>query len=230
MKEYKINNKIFRLDLFENIRDETDAYLIGYLLGDGIYNKPTHKRNARLGISSSDKYIIEFFVNKYSPNSTIKSIIPVNKKRNIITNKKSYSFTFSSKFINTFNKYGILSLKKDRTFHNIPKNLFPSFLLGLFDADGNFSWGFRRDRNRLWAQFKITHQNQRMLIKLQRYIESNYSISTFINPKQGEDCSVLQISSLDNVNKLMNLIYSKNNIIYNISKKESFKKYLSVKD
>jgi len=225
MKEYKINNKIYKLDVFENIRHEKDAYLIGYLLGDGGFHKPTHKRNARIFVSSVDEYIIKYFNDEYCPNNTYLSKIPVNKKRNIISNQQSHVLVFSSKFSETFKKYGLLSLKKNRTFHNIPKKLFPSFLLGLFDADGNFSWGIRKDRNRLWAQFKITHQNLKMLQKLQRELLDKYEILTYVTPKGREDCYVLQVSKLNHVRKLMNIMYSKNNLIYNKRKFESWQRF-----
>ena len=226
MIEYKINNKIYRLNLFTSI-NKNEAYLLGYLLGDGGYCDFTHKRLARMFVSSSEKYIIEGFKTQFCPDTTINSKIPINKTRNIKSILESHILVFSSKFSEIFNKYGILSLKKTRTFHNIPKKLFPSFLLGLFDADGNFSWGVRRDRLRPWCQFKITHQNLNMLKKLQTYLISNYNISTFINIKHNEDCYILQISSIKDANKLMNIIYSKNNLIYNKRKHESFLRWKS---
>lgn len=225
MKEYKINNKIYRLNLFNKL-DYNSSYLVGYLLGDGGYHLKTEKRKDRIFVSSTEKYIVEFFQNTYCPDNNILSKIPINKKRNIISKIESHVLIFSSKFSDVFRKYGLMSLKPQRTYHNINKDMFPSFLLGLFDADGNFSWGIRRDRNRLWCQFKITHPNQNMLKKLQKYLSEIYFISTFINIKHDENCFVLQCSSKESVEKIMNIIYQNRPDIYNYKKYKNYLEFL----
>lgn len=227
MREYKINNKLYRLNLFTSIQ-KNEAYLLGYLLGDGGYHSMTHKRLARMFVSSTEKYIVEFFKSTFCPDTTILSKVPVNKKRNIVSNKESHVLVFSSKFSEIFKLHGLLSLKTTRTFHNIPKNQFSIFLLGLFDADGNFSWGFRRDRNRLWAQFKITHPNLNMLKKLQVFLSKELGVSSFINPKAGENCYVLQVSSIAEVNKVLSYMYSNLPDVYNITKYNNYLTYIKV--
>lgn len=225
MIEYKINNKEFRLNLFNLVKEE-EAYLLGYLLGDGGFSNFTHKRKSRMFVSSTEKYIIDGFRNNYCPDNTITSKIPINKKRNIISSKESHVLMFSSKFSEIFKLYGLLSLKPSRTFHNIPKEMFSVFLLGLFDADGSFSWGYRKDRNRLWAQFKISHPNLNMLKKLQVFLSKELNISTFINPKLNENCFVLQVSSVSNVNVLLTYMYSNLPITFNKTKYDNYTKYI----
>ena len=227
MIEYKINNKIYRLNLFTFIQ-EKEAYLIGYLLGDGGYSNFTHKRLSRMFVSSTEKYIINGFKNQFCPDTSIVSKIPINKTRNIESKIESHVLMFSSKFSEIFKLYGILSLKTARTFHNIPKKYFSIFLLGLFDSGGNFSWGFRRDRNRLWAQFKITHPSLNMFKKLQTYLASELKVSTFITPKKDENCFVLQISSIPDVNILLNYMYSNLPEIYNLTKYNNYIKYINI--
>lgn len=225
MKEYKINNKIYRLNLFKKLKFN-EAYLIGYLLGDGGYYQKTKKRKDRIFVSSTEKYIILFFKNFFCPDNKILSKIPINKKRKIISKIESHVLVFSSKFSEIFRQYGLMNLKEKRTFHNINMNVFPTFLLGLFDSDGNFSWGFRRDRNRLWCQFKITHPNQNMLKKLQKYLSERYFISTYINVKHGEKCFVLQCSSIDSVKKIMKIIYQNKPDVFNYKKYKNYLKFL----
>lgn len=220
-EEYKINGKFYRINNFETAKDENDYYLLGYLLGDGGLNKATYKRKARLFISSINKEIIEFFRNRYQPDSNISSKIPVNKTRNMVSNTESHKFTFSSKFSKVFNKYGILTTKENRTFHNIKMKYFESFLLGLFDADGFFTWGKRKDRDRLWCTFGITHSSFDMLIKLQRILLENYGIPTSINQKGTERCYVLRTGSLVMCEKLLPILYSKKPIVYNYKKERN---------
>ena len=225
-EEYKINGKIYNINVFETANSKNDYYLLGYLLGDGGLNKATHKRKARLFITSTEKYIIEFFRNSYQPDSIINSRIPVNNTRNIVSKIESHRFTFSSKFEKTFKKYGILDIKENRTFHNIKKEMFPSFLLGLFDADGHFSWGKRKDRNRLWCAFGITHSSFNMLIKLQKILLEQYEIPTSINQKSDERCYVLKTGSLIMNEKLLKILYSAKPTVFNKTKYNNCNKFL----
>lgn len=226
IEEYRINGKNYRIDVFETASNENDYYLLGYLLGDGGLNKATHKRKARLFVTSTEKYIIEFFRDRYQPDSKINSKIPVNRTRNIVSKIESHRFTFSSKFEKTFKKYGLLSLKETRTFHNVKKEYFESFLLGLFDADGFFSWGRRKDRDRLWCTFGIVHPSFKMLTKLQKVLLERYGIPTSINIKSDERCYVLRTSSRFVCEELLEILYSKKPLVYNINKKQNCDNFL----
>ena len=72
MEEYIINNRKVIVNLFDNIRDATDAYLIGFLFADGVYNKATHKRKHRIGVSSTNTEIIDFFAKHYQTTSVLR--------------------------------------------------------------------------------------------------------------------------------------------------------------
>lgn len=224
--EYNINGDKYRLRVFETARTPEENYLIGYLLGDGGYNAPTHKRNGRLYVSSSDEYIIRQFRYWFQPDSSIDRRIPVNNTRNIASSVYSSRMTFSSKFTTVFTKYGIMDIKENRTFHNIAKYNMRHFLLGLFDSDGHISWGERRDRNRLWANIGFTHPSLKMLEKLQRFLESELSISSSITLKKDERCYVLRFSKLDSVAKFINYIYSDKPKMYLTRKYESSIEFL----
>jgi len=207
-KEYNINGKMYRLRVFEVAKTPEENYLIGYLLGDGGYNDKTNKRRARLFVSSSDEYIIREFQYWFQPDSSIDRRIPVNKTRNIKSNKFSSRMTFSSKFEKTFNKYGILSKKEERTFHNIKKGNMKYMLLGLMDADGTITWGRRRDRNRLWVNVGITHPNLKMLTKIQTFLMNELKIISSITPKKDENCYTLRFADRDSAVKFINYIYT----------------------
>ena len=218
-RDYEEYVKQYKLYTFDKITNHEQSYLIGYLLGDGGLNKEVPgKRKARLFISSIDKYIIEHFRDEFQPDNSIDSRIPINKKRNIKTTKKSYRMTFSSKFEKTFNKFGILDLKINRTYHNIKKDFMSSFLLGLFDADGCMSWDRRKDRNRLWSNFMITHQSLKMLNKLQKFFLEELHIPTSILPKGDEKCYVFRTSNRKDVIKIIDYMYSQKPKVYNYRK------------
>lgn len=203
MKEYTINRKIYKLNIFDKL-DENSAYLIGYLAGDGNFNKSTWKRKARISVGSINENTIKWMIAHFCPDTSYKSIIPVNKRLGIVTKNRSYRFTFSSKFSEVFNKYGILSLKVDRKLVNISKNLMQCYLKGLIDADGYFSGGRRKDRNRIWVKFNITHQSLSLLKSIQRFLEIELDITSGIYPRKKENCLDLTISSTKNIKKLIN--------------------------
>lgn len=224
--EYNVQGTNRRMRLFNKIVSSEEAYLIGYLLGDGSYNAPTSKRSARLGISSIDNNIITNICNYFTPDTSISSLVPINKTRNIKTDKLSYRFTFPSKFKDTFNKFGILSKKDTRNYFNIPKEYMNSMLLGLVDADGFISFGKRKDRNRLWGNITITHQNGNMLSKLQTYLADNLNVITTLNKRATEDCWDLKTSKLSSVSILIKFMLSSNSSIYSTSKREIQQSFL----
>lgn len=209
MKEYLINSKKYRLRTFEKIETPYHGYLIGYLAGDGSFSAATHKRVARLSVGSSEEDIINGFRDFFCPDTVVGSKWPINNTpgRNIKANKLSYILTFSSKFHETFNKFGILSLKKDRSLVNISKKDMKRYLHGLFDADGHISWGYRKDRNRLWGKVGITHQSLSLLKKVQKYLEEELDISSSVAPRNDEDCLDLQFSKRESIEKFVLWLY-----------------------
>lgn len=228
MEEYKINNKIFKLNVFKRVRDNNDSYLLGYLSGDGGINKGTHKRNARLFVSSIEYDVIKSFCDFYCPDNLITSKIPINKKRGIKSNKESYILNFSSKFSEAFKNHGILCLKKDRDIVGVKNSLMIKFIHGLFDADGAISWGRRKDRDRLWANFVVTHQSLKLLNKVQNFLLNEFEIATSINIKKNENCFVLRTSRMKDIAKLHDIIYNEEmTLTYNKNKEKHYLKFLN---
>lgn len=229
MTEYKINGEIYRLALFEKIEKPEQAYLIGYLAGDGRFMAGSHKRKDRMFVSSTNNDTIKFFSETFCPDNSIEQRLNNNNKRNIIAKKISYKITFNSKFSKIFNKCGILCLKKDRTLINIPNSLIRYYILGLFDADGSISWGRRKDRNRLWVNFQITHQSYNILHKISMLMSNKLNISTSVISRKKENCIDLKTSNRDSVILLYKFLYSDidKNVIYNKDKYYHFKKFVS---
>lgn len=226
-KEYTVNSKSMIVGLIEKVESK-EAYFLGYILGDGGYHHPVaNQRLARMAVSSTEPYIIDTFCEQFQPLSSPKLREPnSNLTKGIIGRKKYKSLVFSTKLTPMFEKYGLLSKKDTRTFHNIPKSEMNSFLLGLFDADGTLGFGQRKDRNRLWTSFKITHPNLNMLKKLQTFLTLNLDIASGIHPKGTEACFVLHVSKIDSVIKLMDYIYS-SKVDYSIRYKRQ--KYVDLK-
>ena len=65
-----------------------------------------------------------------------------------------------------------------------------------------------------------------MLKKLQVFLSKELGVSTFINPKAGENCYVLQVSSIAEVDKVLSYMYSNLPDVYNITKYNSYITYI----
>jgi len=227
MQEFKINGKNYRLNLFDKIENPHQAYLLGYLLGDGNFHTNTKTRKARLGVTSSYEPTINYFKELYCPDNNIGHVIPVNNTEgyNIKTDKISHKLTFSSHFSEVFNKYGLLSLKKDRIIKNIPKDMLRYYLLGLFDADGFVSWGRRKDKNRIWSKFVITHQSEQVLNYIKDYLESEFNFRVSVKPRRIEKCIDLAFSKRESVYKFYDFMYGNNIVEYNENKYNIWTEY-----
>jgi len=222
MKEYLINGKTYRLNVFEKIENKEQAYLIGYLAGDGGFNPPTYKRKARLYVSSVEESIIQAIKEEFCPDGVINSKIPINKTSgySIKTDKFTYTLNFSSKFESCFNKFGVLNKKPDRTLVNISKKNMRYYIHGLFDADGHASWGRRKDRNRLWVNVAITHQSWDILTKIQNFLVEELNIASTVRQRKTENCIDLRFSNRDSAVTFLTWMYEVTPKFFNKTKKQ----------
>lgn len=228
IKEYTVQGKKYRMRLFDKIEFDEEAYLIGYLLGDGGFNRATHKRKSMLFVSSIDKELVYSMRDLFSPDTIISNITPINKKRlETKFDKYSYKLQFPFKFFNTFNKFGLMDVKSNRNYFNIPKSQMNNLLLGLFDSYGHISWGRRKDRNRLWANFTITHPNLKMLYKIQVFLSEELNVSSYIAPRKIETVYDLKTSKRDDIITIMEYLYSSEDLV--LYSKHKKKKYLEFK-
>lgn len=228
MEEYIVNNKHIQVNTFKKIRDTFDAYFLGYLFCDGAYHRPNHKRKHRIAVSSTDIEIIDSFIEHYQPLSCVKEREPNSNTDKGIIGKKNYkNFILSSKFSESLEEFGVMKLKKDRLYQNVPKKFFKQFLLGCFDADGSISWGIRKDRNRMWADFKITHCSLSFLLKLQKQIYDDFNMGSFVAKKsEKEDCYVLRLSARTEVARMFDILYADVPPVFNARKHSHYKEYV----
>jgi hypothetical protein len=237
-KIYSINNRDTRLREFNDIKTKEDAYFIGYMLGDGCFEKGGSNRTPRMTLISKDKYIIEYFKNKYQPDSKIYSRIPINNVRpEILSTEESHRIGFSSYYSDTFEKYGILAHKEDRKIKNIPSEFMKHYILGFLDADGSISYHTQETNGRFRVGVKFTHPSENVLKTIKDYLYETIGLGGSISDKKGEKCKYLSISGLLDVVKFVDWIYSDVPEIYNTRKynvalnlkSEFITRYFSVK-
>ena len=200
LKQY--NNFVRNIDdkdFFKNINTKEKAYIIGFILGDG----EIHSTNdVHLGIKLSDKQLI-YDINNYLPwEGHIKEDLTFDKKTRRFPRIR---FNFRSRaFGKVLVKMFGDRLASKRNMPIISKPLRPYLIAGLFDSDGCITYGFRKDRNRLWYKVSFTC-NENILLGLQKELYAN-NISSRIYPKKNENVFVLEITNLKDIYNFFNLL------------------------
>lgn len=118
-------------NLFKNITTEIEAYTLGLITADGNVNKDG---TIRIYLTESDKYILEE-INSRLLNGTGHLSIDNKKNANPVAR-----LSFCGKEIcKTLSQYGIIPNKSDfltQIYNNLPTELYPHYIRGLYDGDG----------------------------------------------------------------------------------------------
>lgn len=134
-RNYNRINKRINNNYFSKIDSHEKAYWLGFLYTDGSVDHYHHTGRIRLQLQEQDKEILEKF----------KECLQIDSK--IIYDKRINSICCSVEFVSEqiyqdLVNFGIIPnktyLSKHIPFEKIPKQYLASFLLGLFDGDGNF--------------------------------------------------------------------------------------------
>lgn len=132
----------FNENYFEDINCADKAYLLGFICTDGnIYKKDiNHQTQIQISIKDCDIEILNHFKRSLNSNHPIKNQIDKRRPTTIMNTITFISdkmgkdlFRFNITSNKTFN------LNYTTIFNLIDKSLWNSFLLGLFDGDGNIS-------------------------------------------------------------------------------------------
>lgn len=189
MNRYGLNK-----NLLDNIDKEWKAYFLGWLISDGNIYTNSNKYTISLCITESDKYILEYFSNKfYSKNKPLNYRKARLKKGTNYLAKPLYRFQIDNVYlVNKLKEIGIIERKTNNI--KIPK-IIPNFLIrhfirGVFEGDGCIS-----NNSITIATASVDFANEiSKLLKCQN-IENNISIS---NRKPYKDLYIIQIKRKSN--------------------------------
>lgn len=180
-------NKVKRVDYFSVIDTKEKAYILGFIAGDGHIHK--QNQNTEIVVAIKDVSVVEFIANQL--NVPYKISTTLNKQKKIYPNA---TVTIYSKQVRqALIKYYGGRLKTERSLPRINKELVKYLVLGFFDAEGCITWGYRKDRNRLWQKISFTSQLD-MLVCIQSIL-IDIGISTVVRPKGTEKCFVLEFAN-----------------------------------
>lgn len=186
------------LTYFNKINTKEKAYIIGFMLGDSCINK---KDIVEISVALQDKEILDFIAEEIGCNVSINTTLNKKQRRfpkaRIVIGKPQLTRDIIKLF-------GGRS-KEERRIPIIPERLERYLVQGFFDAEGCITWGFRKDRNRLWQKISFTSQ-LKMLQGIQKILLKQ-DIATLIRPKSGEKCYIMEFSDKLRVLKFLDYIY-----------------------
>lgn len=200
LQKYKKSNlSIEDKKYFNKIDTKEKAYIAGWLLGDGYINK---NNDIELTLALIDDVII----------SNIADLLPWNVtiERDNTFDKKARRFPrIRLRFNNRSAGKDLVKhfggrLSNDKHVPRLARHLEVYLLAGFFDADGSVTWGYRKDRNRLWHKVSFT-ASLSILTGVQKIL-LKYNISTIIRPKGKEKVYIIEFASRKDILKFYEIL------------------------
>lgn len=198
LDEYKIKRyskvKLFSPDLdesyFEKIDNEYKAYFLGIIITDGcVHNTKGKQPLVSITLQDKDKYILEEFKKQICSNKTI-----TNDGRGC-----SELSILSYKMVNDLKKYGVVPNKSLKTIfpQNIPIELYPHLIRGIFDGDGSASYYARKNRKNCHVKaVRFCQGNEKFLIDIINFLY--------------DQCGIIKVNLYQEKENLWSFAYRKN--------------------
>ena len=185
---------------FEKIDTKEKAYMLGFILADAAITE----KNTEVSVAISDKNIVEFIAKQIDGN--------VHYDNSFDKKTRRFPRARLIKKIVDITKFTGGYAKNERHYPRVRDDLERYLIQGLFDSDGCLTWGWRKDKKRLWQKISFTSQ-LKILEGVQKYLINKLNISTVIRPKTNEKCFVLEFSNLSDVVKFCEHIYPNEDFI-----------------
>lgn len=185
---------------FNKIDSPSKAYILGFILADSSID---NKNNVEISVALNDKEVVDYISNVIGSNVNVSN--KMNKKKRIFPKARTV------KRIKDITKFTGGYKKTERHYPRIKKELEPYLLLGFFDGDGCISYGYRKDRKRLWHKISFT-SSYSLLQGVQQYL-FKLGITTKLKPKSKSNCYVLEFANKKDILKFLDYIYMDNFVV-----------------
>lgn len=203
IRNYGLNNLYKKPKYLPYHLTKIDSKEIAYMLGFIIADSSINNEIVEISIAIKDSELIKLF----------SSLLGVNVSEDLtfIKEKGRFPRTRIVRKIVGINKFIGGNKKKDRNVPIIQRDLEVYLIRGIFDADGCITWGYRKDRNRIWHKVSFT-SSLGILTSVQKVLYK-IGISTIVRPKTNEDCYVLEFSNKEDILKFYNYLYADKSFI-----------------
>lgn len=197
-------------DYFSDIKNPNQAYLLGYILGDGTLVDRKKSKRLVLCLAENDKQLLTSIAEELNMTDCIKF-----RKKNASNEQNKFSLTFNStKMCNDLIKHGVKPNKtgKERWIDLLDEKLQWAFLRGFFDADGHIRVYERNG----WLKARVGFTGSKdMMSSILQFLKS-YGIGKNVNSihsKQG--CYDVYFSSVVEARLMFGYLYESGSIKLN---------------
>lgn len=216
----KIKNPNLKEHFFETIDNEEKAYFLGLLISDGNIYKDNTGRQASISITLNleDEYMLQKFLEILNANTMVGKD----------GRGSGQSAVRSNLMAQDLEQYGVIPRKSYFTYlpKNIPENLMPHLIRGIFDGDGSILVKINPKDNRYLHSFSFcgTHQ---LMEDISQYCSTILSLKQIpkVYDYKDRNLSEIKIQNIEDMLKFGNWIY-KDASIYLVRKKEKFNEFL----
>ena len=203
IRNYNLNNLYSKPKYLPYHLTKIDSKELAYMLGFIIADSSINNEIVEISVAINDSELIDLFSSLLGIKS-FEDLTLVKEKRRFPRIRLVRKIVGINKFIGG-NK------KKDRNVPIIQKDLEVYLIRGIFDADGCITWGYRKDRNRIWHKVSFT-SSLGILTSVQKVLYK-IGISTIVRPKANEDCYVLEFANKKDILKFYNYLYADDSFI-----------------
>lgn len=203
IRNYNLNNLYSKPKYLPYHLTKIDSKELAYMLGFIIADSSINNEIVEISVAINDSELMDLF----SPLFGIKSF----EDLTLVKEKRRFPKIRLVRKIVGINKFIGGNKKKDRNVPIIQKDLEVYLIRGIFDADGCITWGYRKDRNRIWHKVSFT-SSLGILTSVQKVLYK-IGISTIVRPKANEDCYVLEFANKKDILKFYNYLYADDSFI-----------------
>lgn len=203
IRNYNLNNLYSKPKYLPYHLTKIDSKELAYMLGFIIADSSINNEIVEISVAINDSELMDLF----SPLLGIKSF----EDLTLVKEKRRFPRVRLVRKIVGINKFIGGNKKKDRNVPIIQKDLEVYLIRGIFDADGCITWGYRKDRNRIWHKVSFT-SSLGILTSVQKVLYK-IGISTIVRPKANEDCYVLEFANKKDILKFYNYLYADDSFI-----------------
>lgn len=203
IRNYNLNNLYSKPKYLPYHLTKIDSKELAYMLGFIIADSSINNEIVEISVAINDSELMDLFSSLLGIKS-FEDLTLVKEKRRFPRIRLVRKIVGINKFIGG-NK------KKDRNVPIIQKDLEVYLIRGVFDADGCITWGYRKDRNRIWHKVSFT-SSLGILTSVQKVLYK-IGVSTIVRPKANEDCYVLEFANKEDILKFYNYLYADKSFI-----------------